>query len=114
MGYLLELTAPTVEAAMTAVTVEKVGSAFTPLCYCWFIYVYCYITPPKLLLRILGGVSFLSLPAVIFNWNGLFYREVQWVANADGFYYVNLSYGSLYVLFTIGLLLFPMRFVCTH
>ena len=33
VGYLLELIAPTVEAAMTAVTVEKVGSAFTPLCY---------------------------------------------------------------------------------
>lgn len=37
VGYLLELIAPTVEAAMTAVTVEKVGSAFLPLCYCWFI-----------------------------------------------------------------------------
>ena len=39
VGYLLELIAPTVEAAMTAVIVEKVGSAFTPLCYCWFIYI---------------------------------------------------------------------------
>ena len=29
-GYLLELTAPTLEAAMTAVTVENVGSAFVP------------------------------------------------------------------------------------
>lgn len=107
VGYLLELTAPTVEAAMTAVTVEKVGSAFTPLCYCWFIYVYCYIAPPKRLLRILGVVSFLSLPAAVFNWNGLFYREVQWVANADGFYYINLSYGPLYVIFTIGHIIIP-------
>ena len=39
VGYLLELTAPNVEAAMTAVTVENVGSAFVPLCYCWFIYI---------------------------------------------------------------------------
>ena len=37
IGYLLELTAPTVEAAVAAVTVENVGSAFVPLCYCWFI-----------------------------------------------------------------------------
>ena len=37
VGYLLELLAPNVEAAMTAVTVENVGSAFVPLCYCWFI-----------------------------------------------------------------------------
>lgn len=47
VGYLLELTAPNVEAAMTAVTVENVGSAFVPLCYCWFIYIYCYLAPLK-------------------------------------------------------------------
>ena len=99
VGYLLELTAPTMEAAMTAVTVEKVGSAFTPLCYCWFIYIYCYAAPPKVLLRILGVISFLSLPAVIFNWNGLFYREVRWVASESGFCHVSLSYGPLYVFF---------------
>lgn len=101
VGYLLELTAPTAEVAMAAVTVEKVGSAFTPLCYCWFLYIYCYITPPKVLLRILGVISFLSLPVVFFNWNGLFYREVRWVANADGFYHISLSYGPLYVFFLI-------------
>lgn len=32
VGYLLELTAPTMEAAVAAVTVENVGSAFAPLC----------------------------------------------------------------------------------
>lgn len=101
VGYLLELTAPTAEVAMAAVTVEKVGSAFTPLCYCWFLYIYCYITPPKVLLRILGVISFLSLPVVFFNWSGLFYREVRWVANADGFYHISLSYGPLYVFFLI-------------
>ena len=52
VGYLLELTAKTVDAAMAGVTVENVGSAFVPLCYCWFIYIYCYAVPPKLLLRI--------------------------------------------------------------
>lgn len=46
LGYLLELTSSTLESAMTAVIVENVGSAFTPLCYCWFIYIYCYIAPP--------------------------------------------------------------------
>ncbi len=107
VGYLLELTAPTVEAAMTAVTVEKAGSAFIPLCYCWFIYIYCSIAPPKTLLRILSAVSFLSLPTVMFNWNGLFYQEVQWVASTAGFHYVNLSYGPLYVFFLIGHTIIP-------
>ena len=107
VGYLLELIAPTVEAAMTAVTVEKVGSAFTPLCYCWFIYIYCSVTPPKKLLRLLGAVSFLSLPTVIFNWRGLFYQDVQWTAAGDGFHYVILTYGPLYVFFLIGHIIIP-------
>lgn len=59
VGYLLELTAPTVDAAMAAVKVENVGSAFVPICYCWFIYIYCYGSPPKVLLRILTVISFL-------------------------------------------------------
>ena len=42
-GYLLELTAPGLEAAMTAVTVENIGSVFVPICYCWFLHTYCYI-----------------------------------------------------------------------
>lgn len=107
VGYLLELIAPTVEAAMMAVIVEKVGSAFIPLCYCWFIYIYCSITPPKRFLRILGVISFLSLPAVIFNWHSLFYQEVQWMASGDGFHYINLSYGPLYVFFMVAHIIIP-------
>ncbi len=106
-GYLLELIAPTVEAAMTAVIVEKVGSAFTPLCYCWFIYIYCSVVPPKVLLRTIGVFSFLSLPSVIFNWQGLFYREVRWVESAGGFWHISLSYGLLYVFFTIVHIIIP-------
>ena len=99
VGYLLELIAPTVEAAMIAVTVKEVGFAFTPLCYCWFIYIYCSVTPPKIFLRILGAVSFLSLPIAFFNWYGLFYQEVQWLDSGAGFHHVSLSYGPLYVFF---------------
>lgn len=107
IGYLLELVAPNVEAAMTAVIVEKVGSAFVPLCYSCFLYFYCDIDPPKVLLKILGAISFLSLPAVIFNWQGLFYREVHWLESADGFHYINLIYGPWYVFFTIAHIIIP-------
>lgn len=107
VGYLLELTASTVEAAMTAVTVENVGSAFVPLCYCWFLYVYCYIAPPKILLRILGAVSFFALPSVFFNWYGLFYRDVQWISDASGFYHVSITYGPLYVFFLFSRIIIP-------
>ncbi len=107
VGYLLELTAPTLEAAMTAVTVENVGSAFVPLCYCWFIYIYCYITPPKVFLRILGAISFFILPSVFFNWYGLFYQDVQWLVNEDGFHYISITYGPLYVFFLFSRTIIP-------
>lgn len=84
VGYLLELTAPVPEAAMTAVTVEKTGAAFLPLCYCWFIHIYCNTAPPKVLLRILGVIGLLSLPAVILKGNG-----------------------PLYMVFIIGLIIIP-------
>ncbi len=114
VGYLLELTAPTLEAAMTAVTVENVGSAFVALCYCWFIYIYCCIAPPKRLLRFLGAVSFFTLPSVFFNWYGLFYREVRWVADSEGFFHVSIAYGPLYVVFLFSRIIIPyILCICT-
>lgn len=107
LGYLLELTAPTLEAAMTAVTVENVGSAFAPLCYCWFIYTYCYADPPKVLLRILLVVNLLILPFIIFDRYGLFYRGAEWMTAADGFCYISLTYGPLYVVFMISRVVTP-------
>nr|WP_325211229.1 ATP-binding protein [uncultured Oscillibacter sp.] len=101
-GYLLELTAPTLEAAVTAVTVENLGHTFVPLCYCWFIYAYCYAAPPKKLLCLLGAVNFLALPTVFFNWNGLFYREFQWLTAPDGYHYISIAYGPLYMLFMVS------------
>lgn len=114
VGYLLEVTAPTLESAMTAVMVENAGSAFVPLCYCWFLYIYCYIAPPKILLRILGAVSFLALPSVFFNWNGLFYREVLWMADPNGFHHISITYGPLYAFFLFGRIIIPYTLcICT-
>lgn len=107
VGYLLEITAPNVEAAITAIKVENVGSAFAPLCYCWFIYIYSYTAPPKTLLRTITAVSFFMLPAVFFNWNNMYYSEVQWLENEDGFHYVSLSYGPLYAIFMVTRILIP-------
>ena len=106
-GYLLELTAPALEAAVAAVTVENVGSIFAPLCYCWFTYIYCYAHPPKKLLFALGAVNFLILPVVFFNWNGIFYRDFQWLTAADGFHYISITYGPLYVLSMVTRIVIP-------
>ncbi len=107
VGYLLELTAPCVEAAVTAVKVENVGSAFAPLCYCWFIYIYCYATPPKTLLRILTAISFCVLPIVFFNWNNLFYQDIQWLTAADNFHYIGITYGPLYFVSMLSRIMIP-------
>ncbi len=107
VGYLLEVTAPTLEAAVTAVTVENVGSAFVPLCYCWFTYAYCYAAPPKKLLGVLGAINFFVLPTVFFNWNGLFYREFQWLSTESGFHYISIEYGPLYALFMMTRIVIP-------
>lgn len=107
VGYLLELVAPSLDAAMTAVIVENVGYSFVPLCYCWFIYIYCYIDPPKTLLRILGAVNFIAMFSAFFNWYGLVYREVRWVAEPDGFYHISITYGPLYVVFLFSRILIP-------
>lgn len=107
VGYLLELTAHLKDAAMTAVAVEKVASAFTPLCYCWFIYILCDINPPKIFLRFLGAVIFLCLPMTVFNWNGLFYREIRWETAPDGFQYLSLAYGPMYWVFLFAHVVIP-------
>ena len=39
MGYLLELTAPTMEAAIVAVKMQYLGSLAIPLCYCYFMFI---------------------------------------------------------------------------
>lgn len=114
VGYLLELAAPTVEAATTAVVVENLGAAFVPLCYCWFIYIYCYITPPVKLLRVLGTICFFNLPAVFFNWYGLFYQEIEWEADTDGFYHISITYGPLYIFFMFIRVVIPYTLcICT-
>ena len=107
VGYLLELTAPTVEVAVAAVTVENVGSIFAPLCYCWFIYSYCYARPPKKLLAILGAINFLVLPSVFFNWYNIFYRDFQWLSAANGYHYVSITYGPLYMLSLVTRIIIP-------
>ncbi len=107
VGYLLELTAPAMEAAVAAVKVENLGSAFVPLCYCWFICHYCYAEPPKVFLRLLAAVSFCILPSAFFNWNGWFYQELQWLADASGFQYLRISYGPLYLVFLLSRVIIP-------
>lgn len=121
-GYLLEILAPDVQSAVTAAKIENVGSAFMPLCFCWFIYEHCDVQRPTKLLVALGGISCLVLPAVFFNWNGLFYSGYEWVPSDLGFNYLSLSYGPLYYVFLTTRIIIPyllcmitlLRAIFTH
>lgn len=100
VGYFLELTASTQEAAMIAVKVQYLGSTFIPLCYCWFIYSYCYAKPPMKVLCTLGAIDFgLLLTVFTLDWHKLYYKQIEWLMAEDGHYYLSLEYGPGYLVF---------------
>ena len=73
-----------------------------------------YINPPKKLLNFLSAVNFFVLPSVFFNWYGLFYQDVQWLSDADGFHYISITYGPLYVFFLFSRIIIPyILCICT-
>ena len=53
VGYLFELTAPTVEAAMVAVKMQYMGSVAVPISYCYFMFSYCFEKAPLKILNLL-------------------------------------------------------------
>ena len=98
VGYLLELTAPTMDVAITAIRVENLGSTFVPLCYCHFIFEYCYEKVPIKLIRVLGFLDFLFLPVLFwFDRHSLFYQQIDWLETPYGYHYLGLTYGPLYM-----------------
>ncbi len=100
VGYLLEWTASTIDAALVAVKIQYLGSIFVPLCYCWFIYRYCYNRPPKKLLKLLGIFDLVIL-AVIFcsDHHQFYYKNVRWLVTEGGHHYLNIDYGPGYIVF---------------
>ncbi len=102
VGYLLEITAPTMEAAIMAVKIQYLGSITVPLCYCWFIYSYCYRKPPRRPLNVLGTIDAVVL-VIIFtlDWHHLYYRKIEWLVTESGHHYLNLFYGPVYPIFLV-------------
>lgn len=107
VGYLIELTAPTMEAALAAVKMEYLGSTFLPLCYCGFIFCYCYQRPPEILFRVLAAMDFVGLAFIMFlDRHPWFYSSVQWLEDA-GHHYLELEYGWLYPITTVTRIFLP-------
>lgn len=104
IGYLLEFTAPTLEVAAAMIKMENLGSTFVPICYCWFLYCYCYEKLPMRLLRVIMAVDFALLPFFLVMERGnLFYRDMQWLATDYGHHFLSIEYGPLYFPLLMGL-----------
>lgn len=107
-AYLLELTAQSKEAAIAATKMEYLGSALIAVCYCWFMYSYCYAKAPEKLLKLLAGIE-LPLMALIFTCDRhpFFYRRIEWVTDAGEHPHLQLTYGPVYFLFILCAWLIP-------
>lgn len=101
-GYLLELTAPTLEAAMVAVKVQYIGSLSIPISYCYFIFSYCYEKVPVRILRILKIVdAFIFGLVFTCELHTFYYRQADWLYTPEGHGYLSLEYGPGYWIFML-------------
>lgn len=108
LGYLFEVTAPTMEAALVAVKMQYLGSLAIPICYCYFTYIYCFEEAPIRLLRLLVVIDAALLVIILTcEYHNIFYRQVEWQTTAEGHSYLYLVYGPAYVVFMICAILIP-------
>lgn len=102
VGYLFELTAPTVEAAIVAVKMQYMGSLAVPISYCYFMFSYCYEKTPVRLLRILKIVDIIVLGLVFTcDLHPYYYSRIEWLYTPEGHGYLLLEYGPGYWLFML-------------
>ncbi|MCM1182980.1 MAG: ATP-binding protein [Roseburia sp.] len=102
VGYLLEATAPTQEAAIVAVKMQYLGSLLVPICYCHFMFSYCYEKAPVKILRVLKAVDIFIL-CLVFTCDShtLYYSSIAWKHTPDGHGYLHLDYGWGYWIFML-------------
>ena len=111
VGYLFELTAPTVEAAIVAVKMQYMGSLAIPISYCYFMFSYCYEKTPVRLLRILKIVDIFILGLVFTcDLHPYYYSRIEWLHTLDGHGYLSLEYGPGYWLFMVCGAIIPYVF----
>lgn len=107
-GYLFELTAPTVEAAMVAVKVQYIGSLAIPISYCYFMYSYCFEKAPVKILKILKIIDAFILGLVFTcDLHTLYYKRIDWLHTPQGHGYLSLEYGPGYWVFMLCGMIIP-------
>ncbi len=102
VGYLLELTAPTLEAAIVSVKIQYLGSLTVPISYCYFIFSYCCEKAPKKVLCVLKIVDVFIIGLVFTcDLHTIYYRSIQWVETTEGHGLLHLEYGPGYWIFMV-------------
>lgn len=108
VGYLLEMTAAGMEAALVAVKIQYLGTTFIPLFYCWFVFYYCYEREPYRLMSLLKVADVLLLIMIFTcDYHDVFFRDVEWVTEAGGHSHLHLTYGPGYAVFVVIAYLIP-------
>lgn len=101
-GYLLELTAPSMEAAVVSVKMQYLGSLTIPISYCHFMFRYCHARTPKKVLAVLEMIDvFILFLVFTCDLHQFYYRDIQWLTDANGHGYLRLQYGPGYWIFML-------------
>ncbi len=101
-GYLLEFLSASMETALMCVKIQYLGSIFVPLCYCWFLYSYCYEKPPKKLICLLVLIDIATLGMVLtLDFHDFYYKSTEWLVTDGGHHYLSLKYGPGYFVFIV-------------
>ena len=108
VGYYLEITAPTLEAAIVATKMQYLGVTFIPIFYCWFMFNYCSEKAPYRLFRIMLVADVLMLCAIFTcEYHHFFFDSIQLITEEGTHPYLNITYGPLYVVFFIVAYMIP-------
>lgn len=102
VGYLFEITAQTMEAAIVATKMQYLGVTFIPIFYCWFMFIYCNEKVPYKLVAALLSADLLLL-ATIFacEYHNFFYEDIQWITEGTSHPYLQFTFGPGYDVFFI-------------
>ena len=108
VGYLLEVTSVTMEAAIVAVKMQYLGVAFIPIFYCWFMFGYCNEkVPHKLLIALL--ILDIPMLGMVYTceYHMFFFKNVEWMTGEGSRSYLRLTYGVGYTVFFIMVYMIP-------
>ena len=100
IGYYLEITATTLEAALVATKIQYLGATFIPVFYSWFMFNYCYEKVPyKLFTGLLVADIFLLAGIYTCEHHNFFYTSIEWMTENTDHPYLQFTFGVGYWFF---------------